>query len=114
YGGNDNVSLDITDNGDVSFNWLGNSDDEPYVDPQNGFMTNVNAGLQYSNKWNDKYNLNLSPKYNSQQYTNYKQTFTETQLGDSILDQNSTEADNVNRHNFKLRGVLDMKLDSMN
>lgn len=116
YGsGDDNFSLNLDDDGNVNFQWTGNTaDDEPYVDPQNGFMTNVNAGLQYSNKWNDKYNFNLSPKYNSQQYTNHKQTFTETQIGDSVLDQNATEVDNVNRHNFKIRGVLDMKLDSMN
>ena len=114
-GGDDNLSVNLDDDGNVNFQWNGNTqDDEPYVDPQNGFMTNVNAGAQYSNKWNDKYNFNLSPKYNSQQYTNHKQTFTETQVGDSILDQNSTEVDNVNRHNFKVRGILDMKLDSMN
>ncbi|MEO8413503.1 MAG: outer membrane beta-barrel family protein [Ginsengibacter sp.] len=114
-GGDDNLSVNLDDDGNVNFQWNGNtSDEEPYVDPQNGFMTNVNAGMQYSNKWNDKYNFNLSPKYNSQQYTNHKETFTETQVGDSVLDQNSTEVDNVNRHNFKLRGILDMKLDSMN
>lgn len=115
YGGDDNISASLDDDGNVNFQWNGNtSDDEPYVDPQNGFMTNVNAGAQYSNKWNDKYNFNLSPKYNSQQYTNHKQTFTETQVGDSVLDQNSTEADNVNRHNFKIRGIWDLKLDSVN
>ncbi|HSQ45223.1 MAG TPA: TonB-dependent receptor, partial [Ginsengibacter sp.] len=114
-GGDDNISLNLDDDGNVNFQWTGNTnDDEPYVDPQNGFMTNVNAGMQYSNKWNDKYNFNLSPKYNSQQYTNHKQTFTETQVGDSVLDQNSNEVANVNRHNFKIRGILDMKLDSMN
>src|SRR6185437_884424 len=114
YGGNDNISLDITDDGNVSFNWLGNSDDEPYVDPQNGYMTNVNAGMQYSNKWNDKYNLNLSPKYNSQNYTNHKTTFTQSQIGDSVLNVNSNEDNHVNRYNFKLRGILDTKIDSFN
>ena len=113
YGGDD-LSADVNDNGDISIQWNGSNDDEPYVDPQNGFMTNVNAGLQYSNKWNDKYNFNLSPKYNSQQYTNQKQTLTRAQVGDSVLNQNSTEVDNVNRHNFKIRGIWDMKIDSMN
>jgi len=113
YGG-DNISADVNDNGDISFQWIGSNDDEPYVDPQNGFITNVNAGLQYSNKWNDKYNFNLSPKYTSQQYTNQKQTLTRAQVGDSVLNQNSTGVDNVNRHNFKIRGIWDMKLDSMN
>ncbi|HET7119466.1 MAG TPA: carboxypeptidase regulatory-like domain-containing protein, partial [Hanamia sp.] len=115
YGGNDNVSLDITDDGDLSWNWTGSSDDEPYINPQNGYMTNVNAGVQYTNKWyDDKYNFNFSPKYNSQQYTNHKVAFTQTQIGDSVLNTNSNEDENVNRHNFKLRGILDTKIDSFN
>ncbi|HEY9364742.1 MAG TPA: TonB-dependent receptor family protein, partial [Chitinophagaceae bacterium] len=114
YGGNDNISANVDDDGNVSFQWTGSNDDEPYVDPQNGYMTNVNAGVQYSNKWNDAYNFNFAPKYNSQQYTNDKRSFTQTQLGDSVLNENSDEVNNVNRHNFKLRGILDIKIDSMN
>ena len=114
YGGNDNISMDINDNGDLSFNWIGNSDNEPYVDPQNGYMTNVNAGLQYSNKWNDIYNLNLSPKFNSEDYSNHKNAFTQTQVGDSVLNNNSNDVSHVNRQNFKIRGILDMALDSSN
>ncbi|HEV2831609.1 MAG TPA: outer membrane beta-barrel family protein [Hanamia sp.] len=114
YGGNDNISMNLDDDGNVNFQWTGSNDDEPYVNPQNGYMTNVNAGVQYSNKWNDMYNLNLSPKYNSQQYTNHTQTFTQAQVDDSVLNTNSTQVNNVGRHNFKIRGVLDMKLDSMN
>ncbi|HZW65214.1 MAG TPA: TonB-dependent receptor, partial [Hanamia sp.] len=114
YGGDDNFSLDVNDNGDLSFSYTGNNDDEPYVDPQNGYMTNVNAGLQYSNKWNDEYNLNLSPKYNSLRYTNNKITFTQTQIGDSVLNVNSNDNSSVNRYNFLTHGVLDTKLDSFN
>ncbi|MGN6266657.1 MAG: TonB-dependent receptor domain-containing protein [Ginsengibacter sp.] len=114
YGGDDNFSLDVNDNGDLSFSYTGNNDDEPYVDPQNGYMTNVNAGLQYSNKWNDEYNLNLSPKYNSLRYTNNKITFTQTQVDDSVLNVNSNDNNNVNRYNFLTHGVLDTKLDSFN
>ncbi|MDQ2862594.1 MAG: TonB-dependent receptor, partial [Bacteroidota bacterium] len=114
YGGNDNVSVNLDDDGNVDFQWTGNDDNEAYVDPQNGFMTNVNAGIQYSNKWNDKYNLNLSPKFTNQQYTNHTQTFTQAQVGDSVLNTNSSQENNVNRHNFKIRGILDMKLDSVN
>ena len=114
YGGNDNYSLDVNDNGDLSFSYTGISADEPYIDPENGYMTNVNAGMQYSNKWTDKYNLNLSPKYNSQQYRNHKITFKQTQIGDSVLNTNSDEESYVNRHNFKLHGILDTKLDSFN
>ncbi len=115
YGGrDDNVSMDVDDNGNVSWQWNDNSDDEPYVDTRNGYITNVNAGLQYSNKWNDKTTLNLSPKYNSQQYDNHKISFTQTQVGDSVLNENADENNSVNRNNFKIKGIYDIKIDSMN
>ena len=115
YGGNDNMSMSMDDDGGVMFMWRGNtSDDEPYFDPQNGFITNVNAGVQYSNKWNDKYNFNFSPKYNSQRYTNHQHTLSQTQVGDSVLNETSDAVTNINRHNFKFKGIYDIKIDSMN
>jgi hypothetical protein len=51
----------------VNHEWTGgDTDQEPYVDTQNGFIKNTNAGVQYSNKWGEKHSLNLSPKYNRQ------------------------------------------------
>ena len=115
YGGNDNMSMSMDDDGGVMFMWRGNtSDDEPYFDPQNGFITNVNAGVQYSNKWNDKYNFNFSPKYNSQRYTNHQHTLSQTQVGDSVLNETSDAVTNINRHNFKFKAIYDIKIDSMN
>jgi hypothetical protein len=53
----------------VNHEWTGgDTDQEPYVDTQNGL--NTNAGVQYSNKWGEKHSLNLSPKYNRQSYLN--------------------------------------------
>ena len=70
-GGNNNVSMSMDDDGNVDYEWTGgNNDEEPYVDTQNGFIKNTNAGLQYSNKWNDTQTLNLTPNYNNQIYTN--------------------------------------------
>ena len=114
YGGNDNISLNVEDDGNVNFQWTGVDDGEAYVDPQNGFMTNTNAGVQYSNKWDDKYNLNFSPKFNRQQYTNHKQTITQTQVGDSVLNSDAREINAVDRYNFKTRGILDIKFDTSN
>ncbi len=114
YGGNDNLNMTMTDDGGIMIMFQNRSDEEPYVDTRNGYITNVNAGIQYSNKWNDNGTLNLSPKYNNQQYTNLKNIFTKTQVDDSTLNTNSTENSNVNRHNFKLRGIFDVKIDSMN
>ena len=114
-GGNDNMNMSMDDNGDVSFNWTGGgSDNEPYVNTENGFIKNINAGIQYSNKWSDKQTLNLSPKYNSQVYDNSSRNFTQSQIGDSILNQHDTVKTHVNRYNFKTSGTYDIKIDSNN
>jgi Outer membrane protein beta-barrel family len=117
YGGdNDNISMTMDEDGGVNYQWRGGStDDEPYVNTENGFIKNTNAGLQYSNKWNDKQTLNLTPKYNSQIYTNGKTNFTQTQLnGDTVLNENAFTNTNINRNNFKTSGTYDVKLDSNN
>jgi hypothetical protein len=116
FGGeNENFSMSMDDNGDLSFNWTGGSnDDEPYVNTQNGLIKNINAGLQYTNKWNDKQTLNLSPKYNSQVYSNHMQRFAQSQYGDSILNDRSTASTDVNRYNIKTSAAYEVKLDSNN
>lgn len=115
YGGSDNMTMSMDDDGGGIMMWRGGtSDDEPFLDPQNGFITNVNAGAQYSNKWNEKNTINFSPKYNSQRYNNNKRTFIQTQLGDSVLNENSGGSNSINRYNIKLRGTYDIKIDSFN
>lgn len=113
YGGSD-FNMPMGDDGESMMSYGGNNDGEPYIDTRNGFMTNTNAGLQYSNKWSDKYNFNLSPQYNNQQYTNRTRTLNQTQIGDSVLNQNSTADNAVSRYNIKIRGKWDLQLDSMN
>nr|WP_315247995.1 outer membrane beta-barrel family protein [uncultured Flavobacterium sp.] len=115
FGGRDDISMNMDDDGNVSYEWTGgNNDEEPYVDTQNGFIKNTNAGLQYSNKWNDKQTLNLSPKYNKQIYTNNNIRNTQTQVGETQLNENTSTVSNVNRGNFKLNATYDVKLDSLN
>ncbi len=116
FGGEDNnYSMSLDDDGGVNFNWTGGSnDDEPYVDTDNGFIRNMNAGLQYSNKWNDKQTLNLSPKYNSQIYSNNMSRFAQSQYGDTLLTDRSTTSTYVNRYNFKTNGSYEVKIDSNN
>lgn len=106
--------MTMMDDGGVMITRSGSQDDEPYIDPNNGFMYNVNTGLLYSNKWDEKHSLNLSPKFNQQIYDNYKTTFIKTQIGDSSLNQNATETSHANRYNFKLKGIWEFKMDSMN
>ena len=115
YGsGNDNFNMSVDDDGGLMFSWNGTSDDEPYLDTRNGYLRSLNAGAQYSNKWNDKYTFNFSPKYNNQNYINHKLTFTQTQIGDSVINENSDVATNINRYNIKNRASIDVKMDSMN
>uniref|UniRef100_UPI00374C8E94 TonB-dependent receptor n=1 Tax=Flavobacterium sp. TaxID=239 RepID=UPI00374C8E94 len=114
-GGNDNVSMNMDDDGNVNYEWVGgNNDDEPRVNTQNGFIKNTNAGLQYSNKWNDKQTFNLTPKYNNQIYTNNNSRLDKTQVGQTQLNENKKTVTNVERSNYKLNAVYDVKLDSMN
>ncbi|CAD0006267.1 TonB-dependent receptor [Flavobacterium salmonis] len=115
FGGRDDISMNMDDDGNVSYEWTGgNNDEEPYVDTQNGFIKNTNAGLQYSNKWNDKQTLNLSPKYNKQIYTNNNIRNVRTQVGETQLNENTSTVSNVNRGNFKVNATYDVKLDSLN
>lgn len=116
YGGSDNMMMSMDDEGGgiMFFGRGGTSDEEPYLDPQNGFITNVNTGINYNNKWNDKHTLSFTPKYNSQKYDNHKQTFSQTQLGDSVLNENSDVNTAINRDNIKTKLTYDLKLDSNN
>jgi hypothetical protein len=113
--GDDNVTMNMDDSGEISYQWMGgNDDEEPYVDTQNGYIKNTNAGMQYNNKWNDKQTLNLSPKYNNQIYTNNNVRFNKSQIGATQLNGNTTSLSNINRSNYKLNLMYDVKLDSMN
>jgi Outer membrane protein beta-barrel family/Carboxypeptidase regulatory-like domain len=117
YGGeNDNVSMSMDEDGGIMYQWRGGgTDEEPNVNTENGFIKNTNAGLQYSNKWNDKQTLNFTPKYNSQIYDNNKINFTQTQLnGDTALNENAFTNTHINRSNFKTSATYDVKLDSNN
>ncbi len=118
YGGeNENISMSMDDDGGVMVMWTGgnSSDDEPYVNTQNGFIRNINAGLQYSNKWDDKKTLNFSPKYNSQVYNNRLQQYSQTLYqNDSMFIDNSTTNTYVNRSNFKTSASYEIKIDTNN
>ncbi|HMO62671.1 MAG TPA: TonB-dependent receptor [Ferruginibacter sp.] len=113
-GSDDNINMDE----DAGFFFVtsgGSSDDEPFIDTRNGFFKNLNAGIQYNNKWNDKHTLNFSPKYNEQNYTNTKSTFTQTQLSpETIFNENSTEYTVADKRNIKNNLTYEAKIDSFN
>ncbi len=116
YGGeNDDVSMSMDEDGGMMWMWRGgSSDEEPYINTENGYIVNNNAGLHFSNKWDDKRTLAISPKFNRQQYNNVVSTFSQRAIGDTILNDFGTKVQDVNRQNFKNSLTYDMKLDSAN
>ncbi len=117
FGGNDDENNGMFDEeGGINFSFgaQASQDEEPNIESQNGFLTNVNAGVQYSNKWNEKTNLNFAPKYNSQRYINTKTTYTQNQIKDIALNTNTNNDIFINRHNIKLKATYEVKLDSAN
>jgi hypothetical protein len=113
YGG-DEINYDMMDeDGMFNFSVTNNSNEgEINIDTRNGFIRNVNGGLQYSNKWKDKYKINFTPKYNQQDYTNEKQSLVQTQLGDSLWNRELTTRTRVNRYNIKNRFTYEGPIDS--
>jgi hypothetical protein len=114
FGGGDNEGMQFDEESGMT--WFqgggGNADDEPFVNTENGFIINNNAGVQYSNKYNDKTSINFSPRFNEQRYTNVQ----DVNQQNNVIGLNTTsyQSTAVNRKNLKLRGVIDSKLDSAN
>lgn len=121
YGGNDDMTMNFDEETGGMYSWRqGGADEEPEINTENGFIRNVNAGLQYSNKWNDKQTLNFTPRFNLQDYTNLKNTFTQNQVLDSstgkplFLNRNEAQQSDIKRYNIKTTAVYDIKIDSNN
>lgn len=115
YGDNEGNSFEMTDEDgifNISFSNVNN--DEVYINPENGFMRNVNVGMQYSNKLNNNNTINFSPKYNEQDYYNIKDVNTITQLSDSSFYQKSKVVNTVKRYNYKNSLIYDVKIDTNN
>ncbi len=115
FGGDDEMTMGMDDDGGSFVMFSRGSDEDPYIDTRNGFFENLNAGLQYSNKWDDKHTLNLSPKFNRQQYNNDKYTFSRFQLSpDVAFNDNAAENSFVNKRSIKNNLTYDFKIDSAN
>lgn len=106
------AGMTMDEDGNMNFNVTRGSDEDPYIDPQNGFFENFNAGLHYSNKWNDRTNLNFAPKFNRQQYSNIQNNFTQLQFGDSTYNNSAVQTTYAYKRNFKNSLIYDAKLDS--
>jgi hypothetical protein len=114
YGADDNdYEMNMDDDGSMWYTSTGNSDGEAHIDPQNGFLKNNNAGLQFTDVLNGKHKINIAPKFNSQIYNKQTLNFNKTLLKDSVLISNGTSNETINRYNFKNKASVDFKLDSL-
>ncbi len=116
YGANDGNNFEMMDEDGIFASGFQNTnmDDEVNINTENGFIRNINAGIQYSNKWNEKHRFNYSPKYNLQDYTNQKQQFIKTQLGDTSLNETNQTISSVNRYNIKNTLIYELLADTSN
>ncbi|MBC7889791.1 MAG: outer membrane beta-barrel protein [Ferruginibacter sp.] len=113
YGGNDDMTMGMDEDGGGFVMFSRGGDEDPYIDTRNGLFENTNAGLQYSNKWNDKHTLNFSPKFNQQRYSNNKYSFSQFQLNpDTVFNDNAAENTYANKRNIKNSLTYDLKIDS--
>ncbi len=112
YGGADD-NVEVMDDGGIMISSTNESGFDVYVDPKNGFIRNLNAGLQYNTSFG-KSKINITPQYNGQIYDNSVRSYTQQQLdGDSVLNTNSNKNAHVNRYNQVNRVVFDTKIDSL-
>ncbi len=116
YGTSENSNFEMWDEDGIFALGVGtnNSDEEVNINAENGFLRNLNSGIQYSNKWKDKHNLNFSPKYNEQDYSNIKTVKNINQFGDSALVENYTTTSLIKRYNLKNTLIYDVNIDSSN
>ncbi len=115
FGGNDDVTMGMDDEGGSFIMVSRGSDEDPYIDTRNGLFENVNAGVQYSNKWKDKHTLNFSPKLNRLQYYNNKYTFSQFTLDPTtVFNENASENTFAHKTSSRNNLTYDFKIDSAN
>ncbi len=112
YGGGADVN--VMDDGGVYIT-SGGDGDEGYWGGRNGIPTNWNAGLHYSNKFNnDKLSLNSGYKFSKVNAPGLKRVFSQNFLQDSSWNSNSRDNTfaSTNKNAFNL--TVESNLDSSN
>lgn len=84
------------------------------VNQQNGISRTNAIGINYTDKWNPKLDVQASYFFNNSNNVNEKELHSQTLIGarTQFADQNSVSNSNNNNHRFNLR--LEYKLDSSN
>lgn len=108
YGGNTNITTEITDDGGIMM-WSG-GDDFSYG---RGFPTSTTGGLHFSNKWNkDKHNSNNTYQYNNLDVTSITTSKTQNILPDTSFTNTTSQNQVGSRNRHKITSVYEWQIDS--
>lgn len=113
-GGMDGVNMEMTDDGGMMMSWDGGGDDN-YYGGRNGVPTNWNAGLHYSNKFNnDKNSFNGGYKFSKVNAPGTTLTYAKNFYPDSSWNTNTRndKFSSTIKHAFNM--TVESNLDSMN
>jgi len=113
-GGIEGLEGGVGDDGDVYVNWTGDDNDN-YWGGRNGIPTNWNAGLHYSNKYNNnKQSINGGYKFTKINAPGKIATFSETFLPDTSWHTASVSDNYSSNRKHALNFTFESNIDSMN
>lgn len=114
YGGGMGDNMVMEDNGDVYFYGGGDGEDN-YRGGQNGIPKNWNAGLHYSDKFNNnKVSLNSGYKYSKVNALGNTRVFSRIFLPDTSWNNNSTNNTYTSKTKHAFNLTYEVMLDSSN
>jgi len=113
-GGMDGLETGVSDDGGMYMSFT-QSDEDYYDDGHNGVPTNWNAGLHYSNKFNDnKQSLNAGYKFTKINAPGITNTFSKIFLPDTSWTTRSVNHSFSSKIKNALNLTIETTLDSMN
>ena len=113
-GGIEGLESGVSDDGGMYMSWNGEGDNN-YWGGRNGIPTNWNAGLHYSNKFNNnKQSINGGYKFTKINAPGKTATFSETFLPDTSWSTNSVSDNYSSNKKHALNFTFESSIDSMN
>ncbi|MBP7345330.1 MAG: TonB-dependent receptor [Sediminibacterium sp.] len=108
YGGNSNMTTEVTDDGDIMM-W-GSGDEFSWG---TGFPRSITGGLHFSNKWNkDKHNSNNTYQYNQLDVSGINSNKTQNILPGADLISTSVQDQVSSRKRNKITSTYEWQIDS--
>ena len=114
-GGNDNFSVDLSEDGGIMMNYTGGGDGDNYWGGRGGIPQNWNGGLHYSNKFNkDRESLNSGYKVSRITSPSGERDYTTSFFGDSSTSAIKITNGYSNKLKQSLNLTYEVNIDSSN